>query len=103
MAHFAKIENGIVTDVRVGVIELGDNEAAHAALWGGEWKRTSYNTHGDTHKLGGAAFRKNYAGKGYAYSRDLDGFIPPNDNPSWALNEKTCLWGPPAEDVKLLR
>ena len=64
-------------------------------LIGGNWKQTSYNTHGGVHSLGGTPFRKNYAGLGYTYDADRDAFIPPKPYASWVLNETTCLWDAP--------
>jgi len=32
------------------------------------------------------SIRKNYAGIGYTYDKDLDAFIPPKPFPSWILN-----------------
>jgi len=63
--------------------------------FGGTWIRTSYNTRGGEHTLGGTPFRKNYAGIGYTYDEDRDAFIPPKPYASWALNESTCQWDPP--------
>jgi hypothetical protein len=59
------------------------------------YKRTSYNTYGGQHQLGGTPFRKNYAGLGYTYDEQRDAFIPPQPYNSWTLNEDTCLWQPP--------
>ena len=59
------------------------------------WKQTSYNTYGGVHRYGGTPFRKNYAGIGFKYNESLDAFIPPQDFPSWILNEETCLWEAP--------
>ena len=64
-------------------------------LIGGNWKQTSYNTHGGVHSLGGTPFRKNYAGLGYTYDADRDAFIPPKPYASWVLDESTCLWNAP--------
>lgn len=89
MAHFAKVKDGIVTNVIVAEQEFIDNLIDHER---GEWVQTSYNTHGGKHKLGGTPLRKNYAGLGYTYDRIRDAFIPPNLYPSWTLNEDTCLW-----------
>jgi len=89
MAHFAKVENGIVTQVIVaeqGVIDSG--------LFGDGWVQTSYNTYGGQHPEG-RPLRKNFAGVGYAYDAELDAFIPPHTYPSWSLNEESCLWEPP--------
>jgi hypothetical protein len=59
------------------------------------WKQTSYNTHGGSHILGGAPFRKNFAGIGYTYDSIRDAFIPHKPYNSWILNESTCRWDPP--------
>ena len=58
-------------------------------------KRTSYNTQGGVHKLGGTPFRKNYAGKGMLYDPVRDAFYHPSPYPSWTLDESTCYWQPP--------
>ncbi len=90
MAHFAKIENSIVTQVIVA-----DTEEWCESVLGGEWLQTSHNTQGGKHTLGGEPFRKNYAGIGYTYDSTRDAFIPPQPFPSWILNEETCLWDSP--------
>jgi hypothetical protein len=92
MAHFAKVENGIVTQVIVI-----DAETLALGHWGNPslWVQTSYNTHGGVHATGGTALRKNYAGIGYSYDSTRDAFIPPKPFASWLLNETTCLWGAP--------
>jgi len=59
------------------------------------WVKTSYNTKGGVHKLGGTPLRKNHAGIGYTYDETRDAFIPPKSYPSWILNEFTCLWEAP--------
>jgi hypothetical protein len=92
MSHFAKVENGIVTDVIV--IE---QEALDTGAWGNPslWIKTSYNTIGGVHVLGGTPLRKNYAGIGYTYDAGRDAFIAPKPFNSWVLNETTCLWEAP--------
>jgi hypothetical protein len=93
MAHFAKIENGIVTQVNVI-----DEEYFHAnreTRYTGQWVQTSYNTQGGVHLLGGTPLRKNYAGIGYTYDEARDAFIPPKPFNSWLLNEDTCIWEAP--------
>ena len=93
MAHFAKIENGIVTQVNVV-----DEEYFHAnreTRYTGQWVQTSYNTQGGVHLLGGTPLRKNYAGIGYTYDETRDAFIPPKPFNSWLLNEDTCQWDAP--------
>ena len=91
MSHFAKVIDGIVTEVLVieqDVIDTG--------LFGNPalWVQTSYNTYGGQHPEG-RPLRKNYAGIGYTYDAVRDAFIPPSPFPSWLLNEDTCLWGAP--------
>ena len=100
MAHYALLQNNIVTQVFVGRDEddlaegVTDWEQYYAPV-GFTCKRTSYNTHGGVHSNGGTPFRKNYAGIGYTYDETRDAFIPPKPYPSWLLNENTCLWEPP--------
>jgi hypothetical protein len=92
MAHFAKVENGIVTQVIVI-----DQETLNTGHWGdpASWVQTSYNTQGGVHSQGGTPLRKNYAGIGYSYDAGRDAFIPPKPYASWVLNETTCNWGAP--------
>jgi len=93
MAHYAILdENNIVVQVIVGKDE-GEDGVDWEQYYGG--KRTSYNTLGGVHLLGGTPFRKNYAGIGYTYDPTRDAFIPPQPFPSWILNESTCLWNAP--------
>jgi hypothetical protein len=99
MAHYAFLnENNIVTEVIVGKDEGEEGidwEAHYGAFRGQVCKRTSYNTRGGVHTLGGTPLRKNYAGIGYTYDAGRDAFIPPKPYASWLLNENTCLWGAP--------
>ena len=92
LSHFAKIENGIVTQVIVI-----DAETLQLGHWGDPslWKQTSYNTHGGVHATGGTPLRFNYAGLGYSYDAGRDAFIPPKPFASWLLNETSCLWDAP--------
>ena len=92
MSHFAKVENGIVTQVIV--IE---QDVLASGLCGdpAAWVQTSYNTSGGVHSQGKTPLRKNYAGIGYSYDEQRDAFIPPQPFPSWLLNEETCLWDSP--------
>lgn len=92
MSHFAKVTDGIVTQVIVAEPEFF---ATFVDSSPGEWIQTSYNTHGGVHATGGTPLRKNYAGIGYTYDRTRDAFIPPQPYPSWTLNETTCLWQAP--------
>jgi hypothetical protein len=91
MAHIALLDDdNIVTEVLV----IPDNvtEERVAEVTGRRCKRTSYNTRGGVHMLGGTPFRKNYAGCGYTYDETRDAFIPPRPTDNAILNEDTCLW-----------
>lgn len=98
MAHFAKIDNGVVVDVIV--VEPHQIEAGEFG-YPSKWVQTSYNTRGgihygeDGHPDDGVALRKNYAGIGYTYDVQRDAFIPPKLFKSWILNEDSCTWEPP--------
>ena len=89
MSHFAKVENGIVTQVIVA-----EQDVIDTGLFGSGWVQTSYNTHGGQHPEG-QPLRKNYAGIGFTYDSGRDAFIPPKPFASWTLNEQTCLWDSP--------
>lgn len=89
MAHFAKVEDGIVTQVIVA-----EQDVIDSGLFGEGWVQTSYNTYGGQHPEG-RPLRKNFAGIGFTYDAIRDAFIPPQEYPSWSLNEESCLWEPP--------
>jgi hypothetical protein len=117
MAHFAELDaNNLI--LRVLCINDKDTEDAEGheveaigiafcqRLWGGTWLQTSYNTRGGVHYIPNVyppvpspdqskALRKNYAGVGYTYRADIDGFVPPQPYPSWILNPTTGEWEPP--------
>lgn len=90
MAHFAKVIDGLVTEVIVAEQDYIDTLENPSA-----WVQTSYNTVGGIHVLGGTPLRKNYAGIGYTYDAIRDAFIAPQPYQSWVLNEDTCVWEPP--------
>ena len=92
MAHFAKVNNGIVEQVIVAEPEFFNSFVDTSP---GQWIQTSYNTHGGVHANGGTPLRKNYAGVGYTYDAQRDAFIPPKPYASWTLNESTCQWDCP--------
>ena len=103
MSHFAKVVDGLVTQVIVAEQEFFDTFVDSSP---GQWIQTSYNTHGGVHTLGGTPLRKNYAGIGYTYDAQRDAFIPPKPYNSWTLNETSCLWEPPTpypNDDKIYR
>jgi hypothetical protein len=97
MAHYAFLdENNIVTEVISGKEEGNFNwEQQYGSFRGQLCKRTSFNTIGGVHQLGGTPFRKNFAGIGYQYDQTRDAFIQPKPYNSWILNEDTCLWEAP--------
>jgi len=99
MAHFAKVEKGIVTKVIVAEQDFIDRIVDDTP---GTWVQTSYNTKGGVHYApnswetdDGVALRKNFAGFGYTYDKVRDAFYEPKPYPSWTLNEDTCQWNPP--------
>ena len=63
------------------------------------WKKTSYNTAGGQHKLGGTPFRGNYAGIGMTYDEDNDIFIVKKPYASWVLNVAEARWQSPIGDA----
>jgi len=93
MAHFAKIENNLVTTVIVAEQDFIDTQD-------GTWVQTSYNTYGNLHygqdgePDDGVALRGNYAGIGYTYDLDNDVFYLPKPFASWIL-ANTWLWVAP--------
>jgi len=107
MAHYAKVQDGVVTQVIVAEPEFFDTFVDNSP---GKWIKTSYNIRGgvyydpatnepaaDQSIIDGdeARQRKNYAGIGFTYDRERDAFIPPKPYDSWVLNEDTCLWEAP--------
>lgn len=95
MAHYAKIEDGVVTNIIVAKQDYVDTQE-------GTWVQTSYNTKGGKHYApnsqtedGGTPLRKNYAGIGYVYDATRDAFYLPQPFPSWTFDESTCYWNAP--------
>jgi hypothetical protein len=106
MAHFAKLDNGIVVNVIVVDNTDAPDEATgkkFIASLGieGEWLQASYNTYrhydvtfddseppqvisveylGSAHHNGGTPFRGQYASIGDFYDADLDEFVTPESN-----------------------
>lgn len=112
MGHFAKVQEGAVTQVIVAEPEFFDTFVDSSP---GQWIQTSYNTRGGVHYQPNSntpsddqtkALRKNYAGIGFTYDSTKDAFIPPQPFPSWTLNDDSCLWEAPVahpNDGKLYR
>jgi|TARA_R100000482_G_C5058349_1_gene115906 hypothetical protein len=100
MAHFARVENGVVQQIIVvnnDVIQDANGDEQESlgtafcqSLYGASttWVQTSYN----------GTIRKNYAGIGYTFDTGRDAFIAPQPSEDWSLNETTCQWEPPAEE-----
>ena len=74
MAHYAKVEDSLVTKVIVAEPEFFDTFVDSSP---GKWIQTSYNTYGGVHSDGGTPLRKNYAGIGFTYDATKDAFIAP--------------------------
>lgn len=89
MSHFAKVENGIVTDIIVA-----EQDVIDSGLFGTGWIQTSYNTWAGNHPLS-APMRKNYAVIGGRYDAENDAFIPLKPFPSWVLDNETFVWKSP--------
>ncbi len=108
MSHFAKVIDGVVTEVIVAEQDYIDAQPDSSI-----WIQTSYNTRGGKHynpltgeEDGGVALRKNYAGIGYTYDETRDAFIAQQPFPSWLLDEDTCQWYTPTpmpDDDKLYK
>lgn len=82
MAHYAKVENGIVTNVIVAEQDFIDSGAVGDPA---SWIQTSYN----------GTIRGYYAGIGYEYHADIDAFIPPCPFPSWILDKEKAMYVAP--------
>ena len=103
MAHYAKIENNIVTEVLVM-----SNDDPNPVAWlkeniGGTWIQTSYNTKGGIHygddgnPDNGLQFRYNYGQVGFIYDSTADAFYAPQPYLSWILDTLTYCWKSPVE------
>jgi hypothetical protein len=98
MSHFAKVENGLVTQVIVAEQDFIDSGAVGDAS---AWKQTSYNTRGGIHygtdgnPDSGTALRANYAGIGYTYDAGNDVFYSPQPYPSWTISAPAWSWTAP--------
>lgn len=103
MAHYALLNyNNVVTKVVTGKDEDSVDyniELVYQDIFKQVCKRTSYNTYGGVHTLGGTPFRKNFAAVGYTYDEDRDAFIPPKPEqyPSWIIDDDTCQWKAPVD------
>lgn len=104
MAHWAELDD---TNTVLRVVVTSNDKPDEGYQWlidnlGGRWVKTSYNAVGgkrrdpETNEMTDEpGFRKNYAGIGFTYDEQRDGFIPPQPLSSWVIDEATCLWVPP--------
>ena len=92
MAHYAKVNNGIVEKVIVAEADFFNTFVDDSP---GNWIQTSYNTQGGVHLDGGIPLRKNYASIGGTYDSVKDAFSALQPYPSWTLNEDTYQWEAP--------
>ena len=96
MAHFAEIDADNIV-LRVLVIHNDEEHRGQEFLaddlgLGGTWIQTSYNTHANTHSLGGTPLHMNYAGVGCSW--DGTGFALPSPHASWTL-DVNYVWQTP--------
>ena len=81
MAHYAFLNNNIVTEVITGIDETQLIEGLTPEVWYGNFRgqpcvRTSYNNN----------IRKQYAGVGFTYDAVKDQFVAPQPFASWSLD-----------------
>ena len=103
MAHYAKVEEGIVTDIQVipnyetdGVEDLEAQEAHILQMFPDTtWIKCSYNTYHNAHLLDGTPLRGNHAGVGSIYDADNDVFYREQPYSSWTLDTSTWDWVAP--------
>jgi hypothetical protein len=108
MAHFAKVNMGVVEQVIVCEEDFFDTFVDDTP---GEWIQTSYNTIGGIHYTCGTdeegnpfkvpsddqskALRYNYAGPGMLYDAEADAFYNPQPHNSWILDTNKYIWKAP--------
>jgi len=97
MAHYAKVENGTVTQV---IVAEADFIATGALGDPASWVQTSYNTrmgmHFDSNGVPDSqGLRGNYAGIGYTYDAQNDVFYAPQPSADHILDTDTWTWWNP--------
>ena len=110
MAHFAKLGktgNKVIAIHKVADSDCLDGDGDESEAVGqafletvhgwpaAKWIQTSYNTQRGVHKLGGTAFRGNYAAIGYIWDPDNNIFYVEKPYSSWTLNTTTAEWESP--------
>jgi hypothetical protein len=89
MSHYAKVVNGIVTQVIVAEADFFDTFVDTSP---GTWIQTSYNTHGNQHPEN-RPMRGNYAGIGFTYDATNDVFYAPKpEGDGWTISAPTWIW-----------
>lgn len=100
MAHYAKVQGGIVVEVIVAEADVIAERQSDE--W--QWIQTSYNTVGGVHydpETGlpsadqSKALRKNFATLNMIYDAEADAFHSHAPYRSWTLNPETFLWQAP--------
>jgi hypothetical protein len=97
MSHYAKVENGIVTQV---IVAEEDFISTGALGDPASWIQTSYNTRGNVHysqdgQPDAEGLRGNYAGVGYTYDSVNDVFVAPQPSEAHILDTDTWTWWNP--------
>jgi len=116
MAHFAKIneDNEVLLVLTVEDKNLLDSNQQEQESVGQQylethhnwpanmWIQTSYNTINNTHRLGGTAFRGNFASIGFTWDSQNQKFWPPRPFNSWVKHNDSCSWKSPIGDAPVL-
>jgi len=97
MAHFARVENGLVVQV---VVAEQDFISTGALGDPASFVQTSYNTRGNVHydqngNVDAEGVRGNYAGIGYTYDAQNDVFVAPQPSENHILDTDTWTWWNP--------
>jgi hypothetical protein len=97
MAHFAKlgIDNVVIEVLALHNNEMLDENGVEQEINGLKFLRELTGHYNWVQTSFSASFRKNFAGQGYTYDKQLDAFIAPKPYNSWILNEETCCWEAP--------
>ena len=108
MAYFAELDNNnivlrVVAISDADLLDENNNEsetkgiARCKELFGLDtiWVQTSFNTTANIHTNGKTPLRKNFAGIGYTYNQNIDGFVPLKLKDNFVLDETTGLWVDP--------
>ena len=108
MAYYALLNNA--NEVKKVIVGVDEDDTENLPKEFSSWeefyanqenypkcKRTSYNTHGNKHILGGTPFRGNFAGNNSIYDEENDVFYEKPEYLYWELDESEFIWKPPVE------